>query len=89
MPLGFELEGPIYVRTHFVHSRSRRFGGAAPLAGYDVVWLIACCMTGRRTWRASCCARPREALAPGARIVICEKFRTPDRLAVQLFWTYF
>jgi predicted CXXCH cytochrome family protein len=28
-PLGFELEGPIYVRTHFIHSRSERFG--APL----------------------------------------------------------
>jgi hypothetical protein len=30
VPLGFELEGPIYVRTHFIHSRSRRF--SAPLA---------------------------------------------------------
>ena len=30
-----------------------------------------------------------DAMAPGARIVICEEFRTPDRLAVQLFWTYF
>lgn len=30
-----------------------------------------------------------DALAPGARIAICEEFRTPDRLAVQLFWTYF
>jgi hypothetical protein len=28
-PLGFELEGPIYVRTHFLHSRSNRF--EAPL----------------------------------------------------------
>ncbi|WP_373045068.1 cytochrome C [Vulgatibacter sp.] len=28
-PLSFELEGPIYVRTHFVHSRSDRFD--APL----------------------------------------------------------
>jgi len=28
-PLGFELEGPIFVRTHFLHSRSDRFG--APL----------------------------------------------------------
>jgi hypothetical protein len=28
-PLGFELEGPIYVRTHFIHSRSHRFD--APL----------------------------------------------------------
>lgn len=25
VPLGFELEGPIYVRTHFVHSRSERY----------------------------------------------------------------
>jgi hypothetical protein len=30
VPLGFELEGPISVRTHFIHSRSRRFD--APLA---------------------------------------------------------
>lgn len=28
-PLNFELEGPVYVRTHFIHSRSRRF--PAPL----------------------------------------------------------
>lgn len=28
-PLGFELEGPIYVRTHFLHSRSQRYD--APL----------------------------------------------------------
>lgn len=27
-PLGFELEGPIYVRTHFIHSRSRRVGAS-------------------------------------------------------------
>ena len=30
VPLGFELEGPIYTRTHFLHSRSRRYD--APLA---------------------------------------------------------
>ncbi|MET0404152.1 MAG: cytochrome c3 family protein, partial [Cystobacter sp.] len=24
-PLGFELEGPVYVRVHFIHSRSGRF----------------------------------------------------------------
>ncbi len=29
IPLGFELEGPIYVRVHFIHSRSNRFD--APL----------------------------------------------------------
>lgn len=26
-PLNFELEGPVYVRTHFLHSRSDRFPG--------------------------------------------------------------
>ena len=26
-PLGFELEGPIYVRTHFLHARSQRVVG--------------------------------------------------------------
>jgi demethylspheroidene O-methyltransferase len=31
----------------------------------------------------------KEALAPGGRIIVCEEFRTGDRLAVQLFWTYF
>lgn len=33
--------------------------------------------------------KAREALGRGGRIVICEEFRTPDRLAVQFFWTYF
>lgn len=28
VPLGFELEGPIYVRTHFIHSRSDRFAAS-------------------------------------------------------------
>ncbi|NUP06109.1 MAG: cytochrome C [Polyangiaceae bacterium] len=30
VPLSFELEGPVYVRTHFIHSRSNRFD--APLS---------------------------------------------------------
>jgi demethylspheroidene O-methyltransferase len=29
------------------------------------------------------------ALPPGGRLVICEEFRTRDRLAIQFFWTYF
>jgi demethylspheroidene O-methyltransferase len=29
------------------------------------------------------------ALPPGGRLVVCEEFRTRDRLAVQFFWTYF
>ena len=63
---------------------------AAPLPrGYDVLSLIRVLHdwpadVARQLLRAAA-----DALAPGARIVICEEFRTPDRLAVQLFWTYF
>jgi len=63
---------------------------AEPLPrGYDVLSLIRVLHdwpadVARQLLRAAA-----DALAPGARIVICEEFRTPDRLAVQLFWTYF
>ncbi|WNG23505.1 methyltransferase domain-containing protein [Cystobacter fuscus] len=30
-----------------------------------------------------------EALPPGGRVLICEEFRTPERLATQFFWSYF
>ncbi|WP_033343007.1 methyltransferase [Catenuloplanes japonicus] len=30
-----------------------------------------------------------DALPPGGLLLICEEFRTPDRLAVQFFWSYF
>lgn len=30
-----------------------------------------------------------EALPSGGRILICEEFRTPERLAAQFFWSYF
>lgn len=30
-----------------------------------------------------------EALSSGGRILICEEFRTPERLAAQFFWSYF
>ncbi|MEV4121712.1 methyltransferase [Micromonospora sp. NPDC049645] len=30
-----------------------------------------------------------EALSPGGLLLICEEFRTPDRLAMQFFWSYF
>jgi hypothetical protein len=50
VPLGFELEGPIYVRTHFIHSRSRRFD--APLENCS-----ACHLTPesiQRTSKSAC-----------------------------------
>jgi len=50
VPLGFELEGPIVVRTHFIHSRSHRFD--APLTQ-----CVACHLTEasiQRTSKAAC-----------------------------------
>jgi hypothetical protein len=49
-PLGFELEGPIFVRTHFIHARSNRFD--APLTT-----CTACHLTEesiQRTSKAGC-----------------------------------
>lgn len=45
-PLGFELEGPIFVRTHFIHSRSNRFD--APLEKCS-----SCHLTKESTQRTS------------------------------------
>ena len=50
VPLGFELEGPIYVRTHFIHARSRRFD--APLAECASCHLTRASI--QRTSKAAC-----------------------------------
>jgi hypothetical protein len=50
VPLGFELEGPIFVRTHFIHSRSRRFD--APLTQCSSCHLTA--QSIQRTSKAAC-----------------------------------
>jgi hypothetical protein len=50
VPLGFELEGPIYVRTHFIHSRSRRFD--APLDNCSSCHLTA--QSIQRTSKSAC-----------------------------------
>jgi hypothetical protein len=50
VPLGFELEGPIFVRLHFIHSRSNRFD--APLDGCSTCHLSA--QSVQRTSKAAC-----------------------------------
>jgi hypothetical protein len=50
VPLGFELEGPVFVRTHFIHSRSERFGA-------DLSKCSSCHITkesAARTSKAAC-----------------------------------
>lgn len=50
VPLGFELEGPIAVRTHFIHSRSGRFD--APRAACATCHLTQ--QSIQRTSKAAC-----------------------------------
>lgn len=58
-------------------------------AGYDVLSFIRVLHDWPPEVARMLLERARDALAPGGRIVICEEFRNPDRLAVQFFWTYF
>jgi demethylspheroidene O-methyltransferase len=57
--------------------------------GYDVLSFVRVL----HDWPADVSRRllkkAHAALADGAKIVICEEFRTSERLAVQFFWTYF
>jgi hypothetical protein len=63
---------------------------AEPLpGGYDVVSLIRVLHDWPADVARAILGAAAGALGPGGRLVICEEFRTPDRLAVQLFWTYF
>lgn len=57
--------------------------------GYDVMSFIRVLHDWPAEVARQLLQKARDALTPGARIVICEEFRNPDRLAVQFFWTYF
>ncbi len=63
---------------------------AAPLpGGYDVISFVRVLHDWHAEIARQLVSKAREALRPGGAIVVCEEFRTPDRLAVQFFWTYF
>jgi demethylspheroidene O-methyltransferase len=63
---------------------------AEPLPrGYDVMSFIRVLHDWPADVARMLIGKAKAALAPGARLVITEEFRTPDRLAIQLFWTYF
>ncbi|HEX4422913.1 MAG TPA: methyltransferase [Kofleriaceae bacterium] len=88
--------------AHLVHDRAATSGLGDRLGfvggdflveplprGYDVLSFIRVLHDWPADVARSLLRKAADALAPGARIAICEEFRTPDRLAVQLFWTYF
>lgn len=61
----------------------------APPRGYDVLSFVRVLHDWPPQIAREVLARAAGSLAPGGRVVVCEEFRTRDRLAVQLFWTYF
>jgi demethylspheroidene O-methyltransferase len=57
--------------------------------GYDVLSFVRVLHDWPADQARVLLEKAKDALAPGGRLVICEEFRTNDRLALQLFWTYF
>jgi SAM-dependent methyltransferase len=57
--------------------------------GYDLLSFIRVLHDWPADTARALLAEAVAALEPGGRLVICEELRTPDRLAVQFFWTYF
>jgi SAM-dependent methyltransferase len=58
-------------------------------SGYDVLSFVRVLHDWPAGIARGLLRNAKAALPPGGRIIICEEFRTPDRLTVQLFWTYF
>ena len=57
--------------------------------GYDVVSFVRVLHDWDERAARELLAKGARALAPGGKLVVCEEFRTRERLAVQFFWTYF
>ncbi|WP_229401534.1 methyltransferase [Micromonospora okii] len=63
---------------------------AAPLpTGYDALSFVRVLHDWPDDVARGLVERAYAALAPGGMLLICEEFRTPDRLAMQFFWSYF
>ncbi|WP_394827496.1 methyltransferase [Pendulispora albinea] len=57
--------------------------------GYDVVSFVRVLHDWPAPFSRMLLDKATRALAPGGRLVVCEEFRTRERLAIQFFWTYF
>jgi demethylspheroidene O-methyltransferase len=63
---------------------------AEPLpGGYEVLSFIRVLHDWPADVARTLLEKAKHALPPGGRLVVCEEFRTRDRLATQFFWTYF
>jgi len=57
--------------------------------GYDVLSFVRVLHDWPAETARELVTKAHAALDAGGTIVVCEEFRTPERLAVQFFWTYF
>jgi demethylspheroidene O-methyltransferase len=57
--------------------------------GYDVLSFVRVLHDWPAETARALLRKAAAALEEGAKIIICEEFRTSERLAVQFFWTYF
>ncbi|XTZ15517.1 methyltransferase [Micromonospora echinospora] len=63
---------------------------AEPLpTGYDVISFVRVLHDWPNDVARMLVEKAYAALPPGGMLLICEEFRTPDRLAMQFFWSYF
>ena len=75
------------------HDRLGFVGGdflAGPLPnGYDVISFVRVLHDWPANVARTLVEKAYEALPSGGSIVVCEEFRSAERLAIQFFWTYF
>ncbi|GHG87979.1 methyltransferase [Comamonas sp. JC664] len=58
-------------------------------SGYDTLGFVRVLHDWPADTARALLTAARAALPPGGRVLICEEFRTPERLAAQFFWSYF
>jgi SAM-dependent methyltransferase len=64
------------------------FAGPLP-TGYDTIAFVRVLHDWPNDVSRMLVEKAYAALPPGGQLLICEEFRTPDRLAMQFFWSYF
>lgn len=94
--LNLEAVRPLFARVRGASAAPDRlrFVAADFLAeelptGYDYVTFVRVLHDWRIDAATELLDKGLRALEPRGKLVICEEFRTQDRLAAQLFWTYF
>ncbi|WP_283137503.1 methyltransferase [Rhizohabitans arisaemae] len=87
---------PLVGRTRLDSPHGHRLGfvggdflGEPLPAGYDALSFVRVLHDWPIPTARMLLRKAHGALPPGGRILICEEFRTPERLAAQFFWSYF